>query len=675
MQAPDTVTLPSLVVRVLLSPMPQEDTPLSVSVLGREELTRGKTGAFLEEAFQAVPGLQVQNRFNYAVGERILLRGSGARAQFGMRAIRILVDGVPASLPDGQSSLDHLDLPSLGRAELLRGPASSLYGNGAGAVLRMETRPPAAAPVRQEAQAVGGTQGLRELSSVTSGTLAGTGYLLSLGALAYDGFRDDPQEVGGSYGAARRWTANGQGQRALAGGTLVATVNLLDLDAENPGALPRSLLSEGSREAASFNVRQQTGKELTQAQAGVSWRGPIRRAEAMVAAWGIRRHVWNPIPPAIVDLDRGTGGIRGELQGERGWGPARVRWAAGVEVEAQWDHRRSYDNLQGSAGPLRLDQKEDVLGGGLFAQGILELAGGARFLTGTRFHSVRFHVRDRFDLDGDPDDSGSRTMEAVSPTAGLTIPLLPWLSARGSLSTVFQTPTTSELANRPSGAGGFNPSLEPQRGTTVEAGVRGRSGGGFGAEATAFQSRFTGELVPFEVPGAPGRVYFRNAGRSTHRGVEATSFLPLPGGFRGRAAYTFIDARFRHFVVEGEDLGGKRIPGIPRHRVEGVVSWQGKGREGSAGAFAEVRTLYQAKVPADDRNSDAAGAYALLDLRGGLGDARIRGKVLSPFAGVSNLLDRRYTAAVAVNAIGGRYFEPGPGRAFYLGLRAVWERD
>jgi iron complex outermembrane recepter protein len=674
-QEPDTVVLPPLVVRVLLSPLPQDATPLSVSTLGREDLARGKSGTFLEEALQAIPGLHVQNRFNHAVGERILLRGTGARAQFGMRGIRILVDGIPATLPDGQSSLDHLDLRSLGRAEVLRGPASSLYGNGAGGVLRLSSRPPPGIPLRQETTAQVGTQGLRELSSVTSGTVAGTGYLLSLVAMDLQGFRPDPRGEEGIYGAARRRLANGQIHGALAGGGLVATVNLLDLEAENPGALTRALVLEGSRDAAPFNVVQNAGKEVRQAQVGVSWQGPTLGSEAQLAVWGIHRQVWNPIPPAIVDLGRVAGGFRGEVQGRWRAGEGLIHWVAGGEGEVQGDRRRSYDNLQGSPGILRLDQGEGVLGAGLFAQGILELSGGARLLAGARLHNVRFRVRDQLQVQGAPDASGSRSMGALSPTAGFTVPLGPRISARGSISTVFQTPTTSELANRPSGAGGFNPALDPQRGVTLEGGIRLRSQGGSGAEVTLFQSRFTGELVPFEVPGSPGRVYFRNAGRSLHRGLESGGFVLLPWGITARGAYTFMVARFRRFEVDGHDLAGNRIPGIPRHRVEGIAAWRRRAPQRGPKDFVEVRTVYQGSVPVDDRNTDAAESYALVDLRAGLGDWR-RGRVaLSSYGGVSNALDRRYTASVAVNAAAGRFFEPGPGRSFYLGLTAAWMRD
>jgi iron complex outermembrane receptor protein len=266
-------------------------------------------------------------------------------------------------------------------------------------------------------------------------------------------------------------------------------------------------------------------------------------------------------------------------------------------------------------------------------------------------------------------------MGALSPTAGFSVPLGSRVSARGSISTVFQTPTTSELANRPSGAGGFNPALDPQEGVTLEGGIRLGSQGGSGGEVTLFQSRFTDELVPFEVPGAPGRVYFRNAGQSRHQGLESGGFVVLPWGMTARAAYTFLDARFRRFEVDGHDLAGNQIPGIPRHRVEGVATWRRRSLEGGPEALVEVRAVHQGPVPVDDRNTDAAEAYTLMDLRVGLGDLR-RGRVaLSSYGGVSNVLDRRYTASVAVNAAAGRFFEPGPGRGVYVGLRAAWVRD
>src|SRR5918993_865169 len=140
-----------------------------VSVLGPAEIQRGRPGFNLAEAFVAVPGVQVDNRYNYALGERISVRGFGARAQFGVRGVRVLIDGIPATMPDGQTTLNHVDVASLGRAEVVRGPASAIYGNASGGVLQLETEPPAAVPIAQRFRVVGGSDDLRRVQSTTSG--------------------------------------------------------------------------------------------------------------------------------------------------------------------------------------------------------------------------------------------------------------------------------------------------------------------------------------------------------------------------------------------------------------------------------------------------------------------------------------------------------------------------
>jgi iron complex outermembrane receptor protein len=178
----------------------------------------------------------------------------------------------------------------------------------------------------------------------------------------------------------------------------------------------------------------------------------------------------------------------------------------------------------------------------------------------------------------------------------------------------------------------------------------------------------TDELVPFEVPGAPGRVFYRNAGRTRYRGLEVAGSGRIFGGVRFRAAYTVTDGRFRRFQVEGQELAGNRIPGLPEHFLEGVVRWEGR-RPGGSEPFLEAAALYRSSIPVNDGNTETAGARGLLDLRGGWGSIDVGGMAWTPFFGITNLLDRRHVTSVAVNAFGGRYFEPGPPRSGYIGLR------
>ncbi|MSR22394.1 MAG: Plug domain-containing protein [Gemmatimonadetes bacterium] len=178
-QPADTIVLAPIQVTVLRTPFMNDNAPFAVSVLRGEELHRGRSGVFIEEALQGLPGVQVQNRFNPAVGERIMIRGLGARAQFGLRGFRVIVDGIPATLPDGQSYLGHLDIGSLGRVEVLRGPASALYGNAGGGVIFLSTRVPSAGPFEVDVEAVGGSDGLMRGQLTGSGTVQGTEYLIS----------------------------------------------------------------------------------------------------------------------------------------------------------------------------------------------------------------------------------------------------------------------------------------------------------------------------------------------------------------------------------------------------------------------------------------------------------------------------------------------------------------
>ena len=304
-EPPDSVVpLDSVVVTVTRGSHGLGRTPFAVSVQGQRNLQLGNTGFSLEEALQGLPGVQVQNRYNYTVGERISIRGFGARAQFGVRGLKVLVDGIPATLADGQSTLDHLDIGSLGRAEIMRGPASAMYGNGGGGVLSFETAQPPDVPIRQEAKGVFGDNGLVRLQSTTSGTANGISYLVNVAHLSYDGFRTHPADPSELFGGADRLNVNAQMRTDLAGGLLRVTGNFFDLDGENAGQLNRADLEAGSLAARGRNVEQGTRKDVHQGQLGVAWSGPLGGVNARFSGWGLFRNLDNPIPPRVIDLER-----------------------------------------------------------------------------------------------------------------------------------------------------------------------------------------------------------------------------------------------------------------------------------------------------------------------------------------------------------------------------------
>jgi iron complex outermembrane receptor protein len=660
-----------ITVSVLRGPIEAGREPYAVSSLGSVALQQGKTAAFLEEALEALPGVQVQNRFNYAVGERLSIRGFGPRAQFGVRGIRVMIDGIPATFPDGQSALEHVDLPSVGRVEVLRGPASALYGNAAGGVLTFQTRSPYLERFRQEGRVVFGSHGLANLMALTTGTAGRTGYLLSVNRLDYDGFRRNAAVEGETYGAAERWGGNAIIHHPVGSGQFQVTGNFLDLDAENPGSLSKALIDQQGSIAFAGNVNARTGKTITQGQLGAAWSGPVGSTDAELAAWGITREVRNPIPATIIDLDRAAGGARALLRGNADTGAGALSWGAGAELELQRDDRLNFRNNAGQQDTLTLDQLEHVLATGGFVQARLAPTSRVEVTGALRYDRFRFEAEDRFVTQDGRDDSGDRVMHGVSPSLGVFFDVVPELGAYASVSTSLETPTTTELTNRPDGSGGFNPELDPQRATTWEAGARGSTSGRLAYEVTFFYTDLRNELVPFEDPTQPGRTFFRNAGSSTHKGVEAAARAALTDFLSAQAAFSRVDARFDEYTVRGQDFSENPVPGLAPNRIEGLLearAWR---------AFADLSVEWVDEIPVNDARPEdvqRSPAYTLVHVRTGTEELNIGGLSLSPFFGISNLFDERYNSAVTVNAFGGRYFEPGPGRTFHVGITAAVSR-
>ncbi|MFW5904757.1 MAG: TonB-dependent receptor family protein, partial [bacterium] len=530
-------------------------------------------------------------------------------------------------------------------------------------------RDPAPDRFRGEVEQVMGSHGLSRSQLTGSGSLDGTDYLASVSRVGWDGFRTIPDGNGARYGESERFTFNSRVRHNLAGGRLSLTVNGVELEAENPGSVPEELQDDPDRPVAPFPyLAHRTRKELTQAQAGVEWEGPLGEAlRGNVSLYGIRRDVVNPIPFNYIDLSRRAGGTSARLSGSYRTGEVELSWHAGAELDLQDDERREYPNQEGEPGPEpHTDQAERVRAVGVFIQTGLALPGGGRALAGLRYDQHEFRARDHIVRDPDqPSSTGRRSMDQVSPSLGVSIPVTSAVTVFGSLGAVFETPSTTELKNRPDGAGGFNPELEPQRGRTGEVGVRLRPRPSLAAELTAFRTDLRGELIPFEVPEVEGQVFFRNAGSSRHTGLEATvSAVSSSGLVRGDLTYTLTDARFRDYEVDGEALDGNRIPGLAPSRARGSLRLQPESW------FVVLGASYVDRLPLNDGNTAHAPSHLLWDLRAGLESVRLGRVRLEPWTAVENLTDRRYVASAAVNAAGGRYFEPGPGRTWQLGLRA-----
>jgi iron complex outermembrane receptor protein len=616
---------------------------------------RARPGLALDKPLYAIAGVQVDNRYNFALGERITIRGFGARTQFGVRGVRVLVDGIPATLPDGQTTLNHVDPASIESVEVIRTPLAALYGNAAGGVVDIRTAAIPAAQLEHSARFVNGSHGLNRQQIAFGGTDTHGGYLLSVARLDYRGFR--------THNSANNRYVSGQSTLTSGNAAIRATAHHVRYDALNPGALPDSMLARSRHLAFPTNESQRTGERGKHSQVGVTLDRALGLHRLALSTYGISRTLHNPIPPRIIDLSRRAGGARVSLGSSA---TTRVAWESGVETALQRDDRLNFQNVGGARGAVTLDQNERVRAVAWFATARTAVTRIATVQAGLRRDAVEFRATDHLVDAGNPDDSGERKLRAWSPSVGVSFAIGAGAKLFANSGISFETPTTTELANRPTGAGGFNPELEPQRTLSHELGINGTNGA-FRYQLVWYRARVSDGLVPFEVPDSPGRQFFRNAASAIHRGAE----LMLAGSFfrtvSARLAYSYIDARYRQYSVGAVSFNGNRLPGVAPHRLESLLRFGGDEK------FLDIEGRYQARLPVDDANAAHSPGFVLADGRAQVGELNWKRLRALPFAGVENVFGRTYNASVVVNAAGARYYEPGPGRTFFIGFDAGFE--
>jgi iron complex outermembrane recepter protein len=647
---PVTVTAPRL-------ERPWLDTPAALGVVERDDLEQARQGLQMDEALVRIPGVNAQNRYNFAQDLRVSMRGFGARAAFGIRGIKVLVDDLPETTPDGQTQVDAIDLTALERMEVIRGPSSVLHGNATGGVLDIATRSgPARTFVRPRAEA--GSHGYRRLGTHAGGTQGDVAWHLSGWDLAMDGYRDHSRAEKRLAHARTDWTM-------APGHRLTGVLTLLDAPrTDDPGALTSAEVAADRRAANPNALLYDAGQSATQQRLGLVYRGDWGEGGQIQARVF---HTWrdfdNRLPfesGGIVQYDRRFAGAGVQYTRDNRLGPWSGRVTAGLDLERQRDMRRRYDNLQGTRGDLALDQREVAEAAGVFLQQALDLTDRLDVTLGLRRDRVRFSIDDRFFDDGD--DSGDRSFLETSRLLSASYAWRPQHRVYATWGTAFETPSFTEFAN-PAG-GGFNPAVAPQQAVNLELGFKGFAGL-VQYDVALFRVDVRDELIPYqsEVPG-DDRTYYENAGRTRREGIEAgvawfpTTDLTLTG------AWTWSDFRFRQFEDESGSLSGRRLPAVPRQQLFLEAAW----RPGRDYLIADV--LVQDRQYADNANTERVSASTVVNLRGGR-VFRHSGWDVEMFLAVNNLFDEGYFANIRPNAAFGRYYEPAPGRNFFAGLHVT----
>ncbi len=663
----------------------------SFEMLEKNEIQNSEPGISLEESFAKIPGLIISDRNNPSLGDRISIRGIGSRSSFGVRGIKILVDNIPLTLPDGQSQTNNIDLFSAAKVEVLKGPASSFYGNAAGGVINFQSEFPETGVIHINPEIILGTYNLQKYSLKLSGKYNSQSYLVSFSNLNYEGFRE--------HSARKTYLINSIYRNNFSDNfNITAVINYFNSPyLLNPGSLNRETLEQDRNSAREFNKLQGTGEKANQFQSGITLNFLKDDFKFETTLYFVKRDLVNPIPGRIIDLNRTAGGFRSFLNKKFVITNYELDLSSGIDIEFQDDLRKEFvnnglphtnfepdeifENL--SYGNKLIDQEENVFGMGPFLSIKFLVNEEIGFLAGLRYDNYIFKVDDPFTNLPVRQEGNfyKRKMNQLSPAAGLFFKPILNSKVYFNYSTSFQTPTTSELSNKPEAEGGFNPNLNPEKIYQFEIG-----GEYFfqdlrtSISAAAYYLNFRDLIIPYQVTGSE-EVFFRNAGKAENKGVEVMLETFIFNELKTTFSYAIMNFVYKDYLVElnasNYQLKGNKVPGVPQQSFYFQVDYMNE-----TGIQGKLKLHWVDEYFTNDFNGTPPGSqsakrnfinesYLKIDLRLGYKFIfNFLGAEL--FLGINDLFDKKYNGSVIPNAIGERYFEAAAGRNWYAGLQILY---
>jgi iron complex outermembrane receptor protein len=625
-----------------------EASSFSASVRTRTDQDLNSTPSLsLEEITTGLPGLSVQSRSHFALGDRITIRGFGWRAQFGVRGIQMVLDGVPLTMADGQSIVHIIDPSFVRSLEVIRGPASTFWGNASGGVLSLSTQPQQSAGHSARIKQTLGSYGLSKTDVQVTPDLGAHELSVYSSYLTQDGFREHSNTRLVRSGFTSDFTlGTDRGVRVV--GALQHMPR-----ADSPGSLQKEPAQQNPQQARQTILDFDVGKEVHQGQLGATYYDDIGPGVLNATAYGVLRDLENPIPFSVIDLNRRAGGLRLTLEEET----STLQWGIGVEGKLQHDDRKEFTSNGGTPDSLIINQLETVDNAGAFGRLSIPL-GRFQIDAGLRYDYLQFAANDRLGT-----DDGTQTFRALSPSIGFSFD---FESTRlfANLSTGLEAPTTTELGNRPEGQGGFN-DLNPEDIFSVEGGVTGEwTEEHLSYDVAIFYQDIDEVLVPFQKR-AFGPTYYRNQGAARHLGAEGSLQWQPVDLVSLQASYSYVDATFTAGTIEGPNasvsLDGNELPGVPSHRLGGTVELNTDPLR-SAITVQRVGEQY-----GDSENTATNKGYTTVDLRLSYNGLVITdASRVTPFVALKNAFNVRYNDVV-VNAFGGRFYEPAAGRHWQFG--------
>ena len=652
----------------------QFDAPASLKVLDGETIRHAGAQVNLSEALAQTPGVVALNRNNYAQDVQISIRGFGARSAFGLRGIRLITDGIPATTPDGQGQASTVSLTSAERIEVLTGPLAQLYGNSAGGVIQTFTREAGAQPEAQASSTVG-SDGLRRNDVQLSGRSGNVGIVADYSTFDIAGYRNNS--------AAERKQFNAVVTTQLQEATRFKLIaNVFDMpEAKDALGLTAAQLQADPRQAGTGAITNRTRKTVKQNQLGAVLEhrfGPDLEMQWRAYS-GTRENTQFQASASWVGLSRDYSGLGGQVKGkvkDAGRGP--IDWVIG------WDADQSTERRQGGAavageksGALTRNELNQASNADAFGQlnwHWTDDQGGSpyTFTLGARRSQVQLQ---------NTDDLGTGTgkaplFQATTPVLGATWHASNTLNLYANWGQGFETPTLAEAAySVQSGAikSLFNTNILASRSQHSEVGLKWTPTAATRLDAALFHIATENEIVT--QLSSSGKTAYKNAAQTQRDGAELALRNDWSPQWRTQLSMAWLRAVYASDFTSGSNTitSGKRMPGIPDQQLFASVQWADQGfasvkNPRPLGWSASADWIARSNFWADDLNSADARVAGFgqvnLRVRHRQGWGPVRAEL---WAGVDNLLDKRVVGSVIVNQAAKQYFEPGLPRNSLVG--------
>ena len=659
----------------------QFDTPASVQVIDEATLRSSGPQVNLSETLGRVPGVVSLNRNNYAQDVQISIRGFGARAPFGLRGIRLITDGIPATIPDGQGQASTVSLTSASRIEVLTGPLAQLYGNSSGGVIQTFTREAGATP-EASTQIFAGSYGLTRTSFQASGRSGSVGIVADYSNFGIEGYRVNSAAQRKQLNTVMTWDVKEDTKARF-------ILNSFDMPyAQDPLGLTLAEFNRDAALAGSGAETTRTRKAVAQNQFGTVLDHRVDKDLSLMARFyfGDRQNLQYQSTPAWTGLNRNFYGTGLQAKGQKAFADGTgIDWVVGMDFDSSKELRRAGATTKGEqTGADTRNERNKAVNRDFFAQLNWHFDEKWTFTTGARSSKVILSSKDNFITSSSPDGSGEVTYKATSPVFGLTFHASDELNLYLNTGNGFETPTLSEVAYSTSGAAGttlvetFNTSILPSKSHHQEAGLKWKPNSSTQLDAAIFHIYTDNEITT--KLSSSGRTAFQNASKTNRDGFEFAFRQAIDPHWRTQLSFTWMtvtyEQRFRTFPTSSTYVNvGNALPAIPQRQFFGNLTWTQNVQSSKPGSFTPGMELAadlvgRSKIFANDLNTFQASGYSMVNIR-----AQQKYKWgpfnTTTYAAIDNLFERKAVGSVIVNQASSQFFEPAMPLTALVGIQAT----